>query len=48
MWNKPAKEILAKALASDGAAKDEAERTIDNLGRMGFMEFGELLNVEEQ
>ena len=44
-WVRPAMELLRKALRDEGETRRIAEETIDEFGRRGFMEFGDLLNV---
>jgi hypothetical protein len=42
-WQEPAKTILEHAVKAGGAARSEAERVIDFLGRRGYTIFGALL-----
>ena len=44
-WRDEAKKILQQAVDSEGETKDMAEEIIDRLGRRGFLEFGELLDL---
>ena len=42
-WQEPAKTTLDHAVKAGGAARSEAERVIDFLGRRGYTIFGALL-----
>ncbi|MCE9545134.1 MAG: hypothetical protein K8T25_06410 [Planctomycetia bacterium] len=44
-WKENAKKILALAMQRGGQLRSRATETIDRLGRRGFVEFGELLDI---
>lgn len=44
-WREPARKILATALRSDEAVRRTARQLVDDLGRRGFVEYGELLGA---
>jgi hypothetical protein len=43
MWRESGRTVLALAMEAGGAARSQAEQTIDYLGRRGYPDFGELL-----
>ena len=45
VWHEPAKQILQSAMQGNEVVRGMAVRLIDDLGRRGYVEFGELLHV---